>query len=138
MSLSPALAAASAVNFDERGIAIHGYDPVSYHISGTPRQGDRSLRAEYGGGTFLFSSRENRDAFLATPERFVPAYGGFCSYGVRVGKKFDGDPQVWKMVDGRVFLQLDRGTQRVWLKDMHKNIAIAERLWPTVRERRPD
>jgi len=128
--------ASQALNVDEDGIALRGYDPVSYQVSGEPLPGSRRYSAVYSEGTFLFNSSENRERFLTSPERYVPAYGGFCSYGVRVGKKFDGDPQVWKVVDGRLYLQLDHGTQRVWIKDVQKNIRVADRLWQSVQSRR--
>ena len=48
-------------------------------------------------------------------------------------KKFRIDPNAWKIVDNRLFLQLDQGTQKVWLKDQAKNIEIADRLWPNLK-----
>jgi len=125
--------AGQSLNIDEDGIALRGYDPVSYHLSGEPLQGSSRYSAVYSAARFLFDSSENRERFLASPERYVPAYGGFCSYGVRVGKKFDGDPLVWRLVGGRLYLQLDHGTQRVWIKDMQKNITVADKLWPSVQ-----
>ena len=52
---------------------------------------------------------------------------------MRVGKKFNIDPQAWKITDGRLFLQLDLGTQKVWDQDRKKNIEIADHLWPNIK-----
>jgi len=119
-------------NVSRGGVAIHGFDPVAYHKAGKPTKGLAQYSAEYEGVRYLFASSGNRSAFTAAPAKYAPAYGGWCSYGVRVGKKFDVDPAAWQVVDGRLFLQLDPGTQKVWLKDTDRNIAIADRIWPSI------
>jgi len=125
--------AAGEANVSDDGIAIHGYDPVAYHVHGAPVTGLKSIQANHDGSIYLFASVANRDLFLMSPETYVPAYGGWCSYGVRVGRKFDVDPEAFKVVDGRLYLQLDFGTQKVWAEDMERNIAIADRIWPGIR-----
>lgn len=121
------------INAGIKGYAIHGYDPVAYHRAGLPTKGLESFRATRDGVTYLFATAENRDAFVADPETYEPAYGGWCSYGVRVGRKFDIDPNAFRIVDGRLYLQLDMGTQKVWAEDTIRNIAIADRIWPSIR-----
>jgi len=120
-------------NVDTSGIAIHGYDPVAYFESGKPVRGQPDYASAIGGVTYLFASSENQIAFEKEPTRYRPAYGGWCSYGVRVGRKYDTDPAAWTIVDGRLFLHLDLGTKKVWSIDRAKNIEVADRLWPTIR-----
>ncbi len=120
-------------NVSDDGIAIHGYDPVAYHRSQAPIEGSRAYRATHDGSTYFFASAENRDTFIADPGAFAPAYGGWCSYGVRVGRKFDIDPAAFQIVDGQLYLQLDLGTQKVWAEDLERNIAVADRIWPGIR-----
>jgi YHS domain-containing protein len=84
------------------GLAVHGHDVVAYFADGTPTAGSDEFAHVYDGATYRFASRANLDAFKADPAKYAPAYGGFCAYGVAVGKKFDGDPRFWKMVDGRL------------------------------------
>lgn len=127
---APRPASAEALNRTDKGVLIHGMDPVAYFTDGKPVQGSALYTAEYDGAEVRFSSPANRDAFTADPERYMPAYGGYCSYGVRHGKKFDIDPDAWAIVDGRLFLQLDHGTQLIWKQETEENIAIADRLWP--------
>lgn len=124
--------AADEVNVGPAGVALHGYDPVSYFDPGRPVAGKKSLSAGHAGALYLFSSRENLRKFIREPDKYAPAYGGWCSYGVRVGRKFDIDPHAWKISDGKLYLQLDLGTQKVWDKDRLKNIEIADRLWPSI------
>lgn len=125
--------ASEEFNANEDGIVIEGYDPVAYFLDQKAVKGKRSIAFEYKGATYLFANDDNRQTFETSPDVYVPAYGGWCSYGVRVGKKFKIDPNAWKIVDNRLFLQLDQGTQKVWLKDNEKNIEIADRLWPSLK-----
>lgn len=125
--------AAGESNVGPDGIAIGGYDPVAYHEVGEPVRGSSDFSATYDGAIYHFASAANRDAFVLSPEAFAPAYGGWCAYGVRVGRKFDIDPAAFRVVDGRLYLQLDLGTQKVWAEDLERNIAIADRIWPSIK-----
>jgi YHS domain-containing protein len=111
------------------GLAVHGYDVVAYFEEGRPRLGTGEYEAAYAGATYRFASQQHLDAFEADPGRYVPAYGGFCAYGVGAGKKFDGDPLFWKVVDGRLFLNLDAEVQRRWSEDVAGNVAKADQSW---------
>ena len=64
---------------------------------------------------------------------YVPQFGGYCSYGVRMGKKLDIDPQAYAIRNDRLYLLLNRATREVWRKDLDRNIEIARRLWPSLR-----
>jgi len=121
------------VNVGPDGVAIHGYDVVAYFDPGKAVKGKKAFSARHFGVTYRFSSAETLATFMKNPDKYLPAYGGWCSYGVRVGKKFDIDPSAWKIVDERLFLQLDHGTQKVWKNDLAKNIEIADRLWPKIQ-----
>lgn len=99
-----------------------------FHIEQKSIKGNPAYQLSYENGKFYSSTAKNRDPFKANPEKYAPAYGGFRSYGVRVGKKFDGDPNIWKIVGGTLYLQLDQGTNAICSKDLKKNIAIADRL----------
>ncbi len=90
---------------------IGGYDPVAYFTEGTPQRGSGYHVADYKGVSYAFASEENKELFEANPRKYVPAYGGWCAYGVAVGKKFVADPQVWKIVNGTLYLNLDRDIQ---------------------------
>ena len=120
-------------NVDAKRVAISGYDVVAYHALGRPVRGDRRHEVIYGGARYWFSSSEHADYFRNDPERFLPKYGGFCSYGVAAGKKLDVDPEAWAIVDGQLYLQLDLGTQLIWRTNRQKYIAVADRIWPAIK-----
>ena len=76
-------------------------------------------------------------AFKANPAKYVPAYGGYCAFGVSVGAKFDGDPRYWKIVDGKLYLNLNEKIQKMWLKDVPGNINKAEKSWTKIKHKDP-
>lgn len=121
------------INVGTTPVAIHGYDPVAYHTLGTPTQGSPEFTVEHEGAVFQFASEEHQALFEGDPETYMPAYGGFCAYGVTQKQKFDIDPQAWEIVDGKLYLQLDPGTRSVWLENREDNIRTADAIWPEIR-----
>ncbi|MEM6973206.1 MAG: YHS domain-containing (seleno)protein [Pseudomonadota bacterium] len=109
-----------------------GFDVIGY-FDGKPQRGTTWHAAEMGGNTYRFASSRNRDRFLAAPQRFAPAYEGHCAYGVRMGQKFRTDPSAFDIVEGRLFLFLDPGTQSVWRQSPDRNIAVADGIWSTLK-----
>ena len=116
---------------------LSGYDPVAYFTDGKPVRGNGYHVAEYKGVTYAFANKENRKAFEANPDRYAPAYGGYCAYGVAVGKKFVADPTVWRIVDGTLYVNLDRDIQRTWEKDVPGNIKKADANWSEIKDKAP-
>ncbi len=94
------------------GLAIHGYDVVAYFTQGQPTVGDAQYSVAHNDATYRFSSQAHLDTFKGNPEKYAPLYGGYCAYGVSVGAKFDGDPHLWKIVDGALYLNLNKQIQQ--------------------------
>jgi YHS domain-containing protein len=116
---------------------LSGYDPVAYHTEGMPVKGSGYHVAEHEGVTYLFANKKNRKKFEADPRKYLPAYGGFCAYGVSLGKKFASDPEVWRIENGKLFLNLDGDIQRKWEKDLSGHIRKADVNWPGIEEKAP-
>lgn len=127
----------AAVNIDAKGVALKGYDPVSYFGGGAPVQGKPSISAKHDGATYYFSSTANRDKFNAAPSKYTPQYGGFCAMGVALGKKLDVDPQAYRVVDDKLYLNVNKDVQKRWLDDVPGNIANAEKGWPALKDKAP-
>lgn len=119
------------------GLAVHGFDVVAFFKDGKPLQGDAKYSATHGEATYRFSSQANLDAFKAEPAKYEPAYGGYCAYGVAVGAKFDGDPRYWKIVDGKLYLNLSADVQEAWNKDIAGSIKKADANWPKLEKKLP-
>jgi YHS domain-containing protein len=125
------------VNTDAMGLMIRGYDPVAYFTEGRPVPGKPDISLEYKGAKYLFSSAQNRDTFKADPEKYAPQYGGYCAFGVYEGKKFDIDPASWRIVDGKLYFNLNPVILEMWSKDIPKFLQEAEQNWPKIRDKAP-
>ncbi|MCF8468305.1 MAG: YHS domain-containing protein [Sneathiella sp.] len=119
------------------GLAVHGFDVVAYFTDGKPVKGDAEMAIVHGDATYRFASQANLDAFKADPEKYSPAYGGYCAYGVAVGAKFDGDPNYWRIVDGKLYLNLDQNIANAFGEDVAGAIEKAEANWPGLRDLDP-
>ena len=119
------------------GLALRGYDPVAYFTDGKPVIGTATYTAIHNGATYRFATEENLKAFSANPEHYVPQYGGYCAFGVAVGAKFDGDPELWKIVDDKLYLNLNPDIQEQWEKDVAGHITKAGTNWPVIKDKAP-
>ncbi|MEM6590021.1 MAG: YHS domain-containing (seleno)protein [Pseudomonadota bacterium] len=123
---------------DETGYAVSGYDVVAYfsleqnpigQAQPEPVKGNAAITAEYNGATFAFSSEVNRDAFLADPARYAPQYDGHCAYGVSKGGKVPANPNLWRIVDDKLYLNITKNVVGFWEEDVPGNITLAEGNW---------
>lgn len=138
MPAGVAVASGYEINLDQTGLAIQGYDPVAYFTDGKAIAGKAEITAAHDGATYRFATTAHRDAFVADPAKYLPQYGGYCAYGTSLGKKFTGDPNAWKVVDGKLYLNLSPDVQRKWLEDVPGFIAKADGTWPTIKEVSPE
>jgi len=128
---------ALAADYTNSTPAVQGYDVVSYQTGKRPIRGHGHFVAVYDGATYQFSSANNQKIFENKPEKYVPAYGGYCAFGASVGKKFIGDPEVWRVVDGKLYLNLDTSIQSEWLKDVPGRIKTADAQWGEIKNANP-
>lgn len=112
--------------------ALSGYDPVAYFTDAKPVEGSSNFTFEYQDATWLFASAEHRDLFIANPAKYAPQYGGYCAWAVAQGKSASGDPQYWKVVDGKLYLNYDANVQKKWEADVPGFIKSADVNWPKV------
>ena len=113
--------------------AISGYDAVSYHTEGKAMRGSGFHTSTHKGQTYLFASKENKALFDANPSKYKPAFNGWCAYGVSVGKKFHTDPNVFAIVNNKLYLNLDSGIQKKWNAAQKKLIKNADKKWPGIK-----
>ncbi len=120
------------------GLAVHGYDVVAYFTQSQPTLGRAKHSTVYKDATSRFASAEHLDAFEDDPEKYLPQYGGYCAYGVAVGAKFDGDPHLWRIVFGKLYLNLNEDVQKTWQKNVPGYIKKADRNWTKIAGKTPE
>jgi YHS domain-containing protein len=125
-----ALRAEKPVNTTLFGVAIKGYDPVAYFTQGKPAKGDSDFETEWNGATWRFASAANRDAFKASPDKYTPQYGGYCAWAVSQGYTANIDPDAWKIVNGKLYLNYSTDVQKKWERDVPGHITKADTQWP--------
>jgi len=121
------------INVTLDGVAIKGYDVVAYFLEEKAVKGRKRYVAEFQGATFRFRSPQNRDRFLAGPEAYVPAYGGYCALGIANGYKDDMHPEAFDIVDGRLYFNLTPSIAEGWRTRKHDHIAHADENWPRLQ-----
>jgi YHS domain-containing protein len=111
--------------------ALGGYDPVSY-FSGKPVQGSEANQVVHNGGTYYFATPANAAKFKANPAAYAPQYGGYCAWAVAQGKTAPGDPKLWKVVGGKLYVNYNSDIQKKWEKDIPGFITKGDANWPKV------
>lgn len=109
---------------------VFQYDLVSYFDpDGTPREGRATHAADFRGMTYLFDSAANRDRFTASPESFLPQYGGACAYAMARNKSVVANPLVFAVIDGKLYFNRDQSVHTTWRRNADREIAGADANW---------
>ncbi|MBL8018566.1 MAG: YHS domain protein [Leptospirales bacterium] len=112
------------------GLALEGYDPVTYHTEGKPKKGSPAYAMDWNGSTLLFSTAENKTAFEKDPAKYAPAFGGFCSFAASKGFTAKADPTAWKIEGRKLYLFNDAEMRENWISELEKGvIGRAEMNW---------
>ena len=130
-ALSPA-AISPAEAGNQLPTAISGFDAVSYHQDDAPQRGEARFNHFWNGAVWFFSSEANRDAFRADPDAFAPAYDGYCAWAASQGYIAPGDPLIYEVVDGQLYLQVHPRAQELWQADIPAHIAQGAENWPRI------
>ncbi|HKK55330.1 YHS domain-containing (seleno)protein [Marinobacter sp.] len=109
-----------------------GYDVVSYFEADEPTKGSADYSTRHLGATWRFASAENLARFQSNPERYLPAYGGYCAWAVSQGYLAKGDPKHWNIRQDRLYLNYNQSVQDRWLKSPDEFIQQADANWPRV------
>ena len=130
---TPAFAkSAPEVNIETEGLAVRGYDVTAYFSEGRPIRGIAAHQVSYKGATWRFASAQNLTKFKADPAAYAPQFGGYCAWAVSQGYIASGDPQQWKIVDGKLYLNFNARAKELWEADQVDAILRGHANWPTV------
>ena len=114
-------------------LSLRGSDPVAFIDVKNRISGISNHIVEHDGVAYYFATEENLKTFKENPARYVPQFGGFCAFGVSVGKKFDGDPSYAAVIDKKLYLFLNEGVYREFLKDKTGTIKVANAQWKKIK-----
>jgi YHS domain-containing protein len=138
LALACTFAHAGPQYVDESGYAVSGYDVVAYHglkqVEIGQQQpeavpGKKDITAEFNGATWAFSSEANRDLFVANPEKYAPQYDGHCAYGVSQGGKVPANPNLWRIVDDKLYVNINPAVVGFFEEDIPGLLKVAETNW---------
>ena len=133
-AISAAASLVDPVEKDSKGVAVKGYDVVAYFTDSRPVKGSPNFAQNWNGATWWFANADHRDQFRAAPQKFAPEYGGYCAYGVSQGHAVPIDPEAWKIIDGKLYLNYSKSVQKKWSEAIPKHIDEANRNWPTLHK----
>ena len=120
-------------NFNlKKTLAIDGYDPVSY-FDNKPEEGSSKQEFIYKGVVYRFVSAANLDKFRSSPEKYEPAYGGWCAYAMgENGEKVKVDPETYKILNGKLYLFYNfwgNNTLNGWNKNENSLKDKGDQIW---------
>ena len=126
---------------NDTGYANSGYDVVAYFDLpqsevGAKQQsavpGSSEFTTAYNGATFAFANAQNLARFEADPAKYAPQYDGHCAYGVAQGGKVPGNPNLWRIVDDRLYLNITPNVVTFWEEDIPGNLDTSETNWASI------
>jgi YHS domain-containing protein len=117
------------------GVALGGFDPVAYFPEGGGKPAKGFVKRDYkhGGVTYRFASDANLARFRANPEKYVPAYNGWCAWAMaELNAKVDVEPTAYEVYNGKLYVfydHADLNTREMWLKNPQAMVAKADANW---------
>ncbi|MGJ5206264.1 YHS domain-containing (seleno)protein [Bradyrhizobium sp. HKCCYLR20261] len=120
------------------GLAIDGFDPVSYFVDGKAQLGLPDYEAAQGGVVWRFRNEGNRASFLAHPEVYGPQFGGYDPTDVARGVTVAGNPRFFAVIEERLFLFSREESRDAFKADPARYLARAEARWPALQDDLPE
>jgi YHS domain-containing protein len=116
------------------GVALEGYDPVTYFISPEPQLGSSDFEAVWEGVPWYFVSAANRDVFLKNPEIYAPQYGGHCLMSLSRGYLSDGKPRLYAISGMKLYLFYSLANREAFFAAGDSQpIGVADVKWPELK-----
>ena len=116
---------------------LQGFCPVAYFALGQSMEGSPEYSSTHDGKVYQFAGAEAKQEFDQNPDKYVPAYGGLCAFGMSIDKEFEACPTNFKIIDDRLHLFVKNGETdalELWNKeDEAKCLANADKHWSARR-----
>ncbi len=115
--------------FVKQGVALGGYDVVQLLDHQDIRLGDAAFQEEHQAAKWYFISSENQLKFKSDPEKYLPAYGGYCAYGVALGYKAPTRIDTFEIIGGKLYFNFSPYIKRYWLQHLEAFIPSGNVQW---------
>jgi YHS domain-containing protein len=133
LALAAALAGCGSMYVVAEGgdsnLMLNGNDPVNYFAAGQAAPGRTDIKALHQGATYRFVSEETRRQFITSPDRFAPQFGGFSAQAMAYAVPVGGDPAVFKIIEGRLYLFENPRARLYFEMDQERNLRMASQYW---------
>lgn len=116
------------------GVALSGYDPVSYFTDGDPKMGSSELEFYWQGVSWYFASLANLENFRRAPEFYAPQFGGHGAMSMARGYLSQGDPQIYLVLDDELFLFYSAGNKIAFREIVNSARLDARQNWARLRD----
>lgn len=117
------------VNTNMDGVAIKGYDPVSYFEDGKPMMGSENHSYKWMGATWYFTNGHHMKIFKEDPYKYAPKYGGYCAFAASEGYYAPADPEVWTVHKGKLYLNYNSDVTMMFEENIDDRIMKADENW---------
>lgn len=116
-------------NLDAQGVVIQGYDTVAYFEQQEAVVGSAQYSVQWQGATWYFANERHRALFIASPQRYIPQFGGYCANGLSDGHKVSGKGKNWRIIDDKLYLFYSVWGRLQWAVDVENQLALATANW---------
>ncbi|MEM7108265.1 MAG: YHS domain-containing (seleno)protein [Bacteroidota bacterium] len=110
-------------------IGLGGYDPIGYFDQNKAVLGKEDILVDYEGITYFFSSEAHKAKFLLSPNKYLPAYGGWCSMTLAMGRATTPKYDNFLIENGQLYLferTLSVNGRELWLRNPKENKESAQ------------
>ncbi len=116
------------------GVAIEGFDPVAYFVTGAAEQGRAEFEANLWGAVWRFRNEGNRASFLAHPEIYGPQFGGYDPADIARGVTVAGNPYFFAVVAQRLYLFSREANRDAFIANPERFLYEVGKRWPALQE----
>lgn len=116
-------------------VAIEGYDSVAYFKDNEAKKGSKSHTVRWHDKIWYFSSEQHQELFASNPQEYAPQFDGYCAWAMTEDRIATTDPEVWKIVDGKLYLNCSLEAYEKWRQDIPGHIREANANWAERKEK---
>lgn len=131
-NVADARAASAAWTDKTTGVAIGGYDPLTFFTDGRGRKGDQDYEWRWGGVSWRFVNMGNLVQFKRSPKTYAPQFSGYDPMAISLGRLVEGRPAVWEIADGRLYFFHNIVYRKFWSERRENALTEAKKNWPAV------